>query len=94
MKKKRIVDKALLKELKGSPCKICGSTYGSAAHHIRTKKSGGDDIDENLIALCFMHHRLAHDNPDTWMCDNYPEYKRLLIEKGWVFELDKWRRYE
>jgi hypothetical protein len=30
-------------------------------HHIDTRGSGGDDVLENLICLCTLHHTMAHN---------------------------------
>jgi len=93
MKQKRIVDKKLLKRLQGSPCIIC-ETPGNA-HHQRRKGAGGDDVINNLMVLCFPHHRLIHDKGDVYMVDRYPQVLDWLIDHGW--ELDeftgKWVRY-
>lgn len=59
-KNKRIVNKKLLKDKKGK-CKICGRVGPTEKHHIKTKGSGGDDTEENLIEVCRKCHRLIHD---------------------------------
>lgn len=59
-KNKRIVDKKLLKNKKGI-CEICGKRTQTEKHHIKSKGSGGDDIEENLIEVCRICHRLIHD---------------------------------
>jgi predicted restriction endonuclease len=33
---------------------------GVDCHHIETRGSGGDDVEENGITLCRFHHNLAH----------------------------------
>ena len=59
-KDKRIVNKKLLKDKKGV-CQICGTPGQTEKHHIKTKGSGGDDTEENLIEVCRKCHRLIHD---------------------------------
>ena len=59
-KVKRIVNKKLLKDKKGI-CEICGKKGQTEKHHIKTKGSGGDDTEENLIEVCRICHRLIHD---------------------------------
>ena len=59
-KNKRIVNKKLLKDKKGI-CQICGKTGQTEKHHKKTKGSGGDDTEENLIEVCRKCHRLIHD---------------------------------
>ncbi len=59
-KNKRIVNKKLLKDKKGK-CEICGKSAQTEKHHKKTKGSGGDDTEENLIEVCRKCHRLIHD---------------------------------
>lgn len=59
-KNKRIVNKKLLKDKKGI-CQICGKSGQTEKHHIKTKGSGGNDTEENLIEVCRKCHRLIHD---------------------------------
>ena len=59
-KQKRIVDRKLLDSYQGKTCAICFNSYGTVAHHIKSKGSGGDDIRENLICLCMKHHSEIH----------------------------------
>ena len=59
-KNKRIVNKKLLKDKKGI-CEICHKKGQTEKHHKKTKGSGGDDTEENLIEVCRKCHRLIHD---------------------------------
>ena len=59
-KQARIKNKKLLQEKKGI-CQQCGKYGYTEKHHIKTKGSGGDDIEENLIEVCRICHRLIHD---------------------------------
>ena len=58
---------ALIKARDGY-CKRCGSTKRLAGHHIRNKgryrSTRWDTL--NGIALCFYHHRMAHDDPSEF----------------------------
>jgi 5-methylcytosine-specific restriction endonuclease McrA len=58
----RVVDKKS-KERIGAIgyCEVCGSSYLLEKHHVKTVGSGGPDSDDNLILLCFICHRKAHD---------------------------------
>ncbi len=58
-KKARIVNKKLLKDKKGK-CKICGKIGQTEKHHKKTKGSGGDDTEENLIEVCRICHTKIH----------------------------------
>lgn len=57
----RIRNPELLESYHGKPCEICGKREGTVAHHIKTRGAMGDDVPENLMALCAHHHRLIHD---------------------------------
>ncbi len=59
-KNKRIVNKKLLKDKKGV-CQICGKKGSTEKHHKKTKGSGGDDTDENLIEVCRICHTKIHN---------------------------------
>lgn len=65
------------------------------SHHIKTRKSGGSDHANNLIYLCRKHHAMAHQKGHTWMCKKFPEFKELLIQKGWEFDSgrNRWVNY-
>lgn len=58
-KNKRIVDKKLLRDKKGK-CQICGKTGQTEKHHKKSKGSGGDDTEENLIEVCRICHTKIH----------------------------------
>ena len=61
-KVKRLVDKELLRRYAKMPCAVGYVTHMRpvAGHHIKTKGSGGDDVDDNLIPLCATHHAEIH----------------------------------
>lgn len=59
-KNKRIVNKKLLKDKKGV-CKICGKKGPTEKHHKKTKGSGGNDTEENLIEVCRICHTKIHN---------------------------------
>lgn len=43
-------------------CEYCGKkNCWTNKHHIKSKGSGGDDAEENLIELCGDCHRKVHD---------------------------------
>ena len=46
-----------------------------APHHIRTRGAGGKDTPDNLIALCTVHHRQAHDAGVRTFAARYPALK-------------------
>ena len=59
-KNKRIVNKKLLKDKKGV-CEICGKKGSTEKHHKKTKGSGGNDTEENLIEVCRICHTKIHN---------------------------------
>lgn len=59
-KNKRIVNKKLLKDKKGV-CEICGKKGATEKHHKKTKGSGGNDTEENLIEVCRICHTKIHN---------------------------------
>ena len=42
-------------------CEACGTQPSTLPHHIRTRASGGQDTDSNLLALCFTCHGKWHN---------------------------------
>lgn len=87
---------ALLKAYRAKPCEICGSTTAVSGHHIITKGSNGGhlDIEENLIALCFHHHRAIHDIDTVVFCELFPVVNGIFINKGF-FQCEltgKWKK--
>nr|DAQ65699.1 MAG TPA: AcrIIC3 protein [Caudoviricetes sp.] len=58
-KNKRIVNKKLLKDKKGV-CEVCGRKGATEKHHKKSKGSGGDDTEENLIEVCRICHTKIH----------------------------------
>lgn len=58
-KNARIKNKKILKEKQGR-CEVCGKIGQTEKHHIKTKGSGGDDIEENLIEVCRICHTKIH----------------------------------
>jgi len=58
-KNSRIKNKKILKDKKGM-CKVCGKRGQTEKHHIKSKGSGGDDSEENLIEVCRICHTKIH----------------------------------
>ncbi len=60
-KNERKKDKKLINKKKHN-CEYCGKkNCYTNTHHIKSKGSGGDDIEDNLIELCSNCHRKVHD---------------------------------
>ena len=60
-KNKRIENKKLINN-KNHICEYCGrKDCWTNKHHVKSKGASGDDIEDNLIELCGICHRKAHD---------------------------------
>lgn len=67
-KKKRVTDQKTIDYVRNHRDGVCvaglelkdGCIEGLHVHHIKTKGSGGDDVETNLITLCPKHHDAAH----------------------------------
>ena len=92
MKSKRIIDKELIATYHDKPCEVCGAYYPVSAHHLKTVGSGGNDIDDNLLALCITHHTEVHQSGLNAFLFKYPHVKKTCADKGWAFDkfLEKW----
>jgi Putative HNHc nuclease len=76
---------------KFKPCHICGTTKADP-HHVKSKKSGGHDIERNLVPLCRKHHSEVHTIGLVTFADKYERFKDWLVNNGWQFDefLKKW----
>lgn len=63
-KRKRIINPAAIKAARKKFCQHCGKYQESGlhVHHIKTKGSGGADVTENLVTLCFECHTKVHSD--------------------------------
>ena len=48
----------LVFKIKGKYCHHCGSEENIQVHHILAKSKGGTDHINNLVPVCFRHHKL------------------------------------
>lgn len=78
MKTKRIVNKPLLEQYHTFPCSVCHSHGTTVAHHIKSRGAGGDDVEENLIPLCHVHHSEIHQIGRRSMLNKYPWLSEYL----------------
>lgn len=60
-KPKRIKDKKAIEQARKPYCQYCFRYGITEIHHLKSRGAGGDDISDNLIALCPLCHRKAHD---------------------------------
>ena len=91
MKSKRIENRVLIDELKEKhSCIICGNKEVDI-HHIKTKKSGGDDVPYNLVPLCRVHHSSLHSMGIKKFAKEYILFEAFLLYFGWELNaLNKW----
>lgn len=85
-KPRRIINKRLLADFRVRPCLICGKTPSDPAH-IKTKGSGGHDVEENILSLCRSHHSIQHTMSWYKFSEKFPMIKWALKSKGWFFDL-------
>lgn len=76
---------------KECPCVIC-ARQPVDAHHVKSKKSGGDDIVHNLMPLCRNHHQELHKKGLSFMADRYNGVLIWLQAANWTYDdyLLKW----
>jgi 5-methylcytosine-specific restriction endonuclease McrA len=89
----RKVDKKLLKSYHKLKCIVC--KVGQAeAHHVKSKKSGGDDVEYNLIPLCRKCHSEVHSIGLNRFSDKHSSVKGWLLKNGWELNVVamKWYR--
>ena len=87
---KRIVNKLLLNSYHDEPCTVCKKEYGTVAHHIKTKGSGGHDVESNLMPLCVSHHDEVHKKGLNYFADKYYRARLFLLANNWELFNGKW----
>ncbi len=70
-KPKRKEDKKFLATFKHKPCLVCGKTP-SEPDHIKTKGSGGGDVEGGVWPLCRQHHNERHNTGIRTFVLKYP----------------------
>lgn len=97
MKQKRIIDNELLKSVGQRPCYICRSkgSVNNDTHHVKSKKSGGDDLEHNLVSLCRKHHTEIHQYGLNKFSEIYPKFTIWLAQNNWEFcsITNKWKHF-
>jgi hypothetical protein len=92
MKSYRIVDTMALQTAKTKPCAVC-ARFEAEPHHVKSKKSGGDDMGFNLMPLCRRCHKEVHDIGLTTFASKYKQVTDWLLGYGWELDtfMNKWR---
>lgn len=83
-KPKRIKDTKLLDRIRNngySRCQVCGQRP-SQTHHIKSKGSGGGDVSENIVRLCFICHGHAHRSKPVSDAEFYELALKRIEEEG------------
>lgn len=86
----RIENKKLLAEIRKLNCIACGNR-GAEAHHVSSRGSGGDDVENNLMPLCRICHTKIHQYGAVKMGEKYIAVKNWLIAHGRQDVLDRGR---
>ena len=81
MKSRRIVDKKLMHSFKDKKCLLCNRQAVFA--HVKTRGSGGDDVIENSMPLCGIHHDEQGRIGIVTFVEKYPIVENNLASKGW-----------
>jgi hypothetical protein len=94
LKKRRIVDKKLIRKLQKHDCSACYRDGPSVIHHIRHKGAGGDDVFENLLPLCHPCHHDIHFMGSSKFMGRRPAIKIALRARGWEWGEDSLFHHE
>lgn len=78
-------NKSLRDSYKSMNCIVCGSR-GCDPCHIKSYATTLEDKEENLIALCRMHHSMQHSKGFGYMMDRFPIFKNHLNAMGFFAE--------
>lgn len=89
----RIEDEELLEFVRSLPCISCGGKGAvTHPHHVKTKKSGGPDLPENLMPLCPTHHMEVHRVGLKTFAETHPSVLEWLRLANWELDLyGRWR---
>lgn len=87
-KKIRIKDEKLIARVREQWCSITACIYPSDACHIKSRGSGGDDVEWNLIPLCRYHHIEQHKRGWLNFSLSFPEIIVELAQRGWAINLE------
>lgn len=93
-KPKRLKDKKALAKVRKVPCLACGSKKVDV-HHIKSRKTGGPDIDWNILPTCRWHHNEVHSIGLAKFADKYSAVQPYLERQGWTYDYyrKKWQRH-
>lgn len=92
-KNTRRVSEPLLEVIRRLPCFACAELDPRKAlaaigvnkeaishpHHVISRGAGGDDVAENVIALCATHHEEIHKKGNAFMRARYPTINQWFV---------------
>lgn len=79
-------DKKLAAKFKKKPCLICGDSFSTTGHHVISYKSNPKlDVEWNMVALCFFHHRMIHDIGVITFYNLFPVFKKEIESRGFEY---------
>jgi hypothetical protein len=96
-KSRRREDAEVLDDVRSMRCLVFGCRRPAEAAHVLSRGAGHDDSRDNVIPLCAVHHRVAHDSAHVlgwWsFCRKHPEVGTAIALRGWVFiyEFGVWK---
>lgn len=78
--------------IRKKPCAICGAPPPSQSAHIKTRGSGSSNLSHNIYPACQEHHDEQGSSGFLEMTKKYPQFARLMAEKGWEYDsfFKKW----
>ena len=77
----RLISTMALDLARQQPCIVCGQR--ADPHHLKTRASGGHDVDYNLMPLCREHHAEIHKLGNIRTAEKYEQVKNWLIKHDW-----------
>lgn len=83
-KQPRVVNPKVVKAVKARDvyCLVCGKPPMAEPHHVIPRSLMGPDAPENLVMLCYEHHRAAHDGGVS------REYLQGLLRKKYGYQYE------
>jgi hypothetical protein len=78
-KTQRTENPGLLEQVRAQRCAACGTSKQVEAHHVTTRKTGGDDTEDNVMPLCHFHHMEWHQIGPVRLAKKNPGVARWLV---------------
>ena len=85
-KKIRREDNILIAKMRSEDCFFCQVSGPSEVHHLKSRKSGGPDVEWNLVPVCRPCHVEVHKRGLLFMMQKYLYAVAKLLKKGWKID--------